>query len=88
MSMYVLKKNAGSISNPWLIDFPRFGGFMFGKLSHICTHNAEGVRLKVFMSIGEARHFISEHYNVCSSENIVCEVKFLENGMVFEPIQE
>ena len=85
--MFAIMKNAGSFSNPLLVNWPGNGGLMYSRLENVFRHPE--MKLMTFGSIPEAKTFIGDHPEVCDERCVVCEAKFgPENrSVIFEPIK-
>ena len=79
--MYVIKKNAGSINSPWLMqdtDGRFHGRLVYAKLLNL--YAMPGLRLKVFATPEEARTFIGENAPTCDDECAVYEMTFSDDN--------
>lgn len=84
---YVIKKNAGSILNPWLMRVISNGQLAYGALHYLLHHSAS---LETFLSAESARRFITEHPNICDERNLVFRMVIASDNhsITFEPLEE
>lgn len=84
-TMFVLKKNAGSTSMPWLGLVPE----VMKELNFFSLevfYRYPNARQKVFYSIPEAQKFVRDHPDICGTETVICRAKFTANNVTFEPV--
>lgn len=83
--MFVLRKNAGSISMPRLglvpeiMPRPNF-------FSLEVFYRYPDAKQMVFYCITDAQRFIRNHPTICGADTVICRPKFTTNGVTFEPI--
>lgn len=83
--MFVLKKNAGSISMPWLGLVPEImPGPNFFNLESFYRY--PGAKQLVFYSIPEAQKFVRDHADICGDEAVICRIRFTAKVVTFEPV--
>ena len=87
-SCYVIKKNPGSTSSPWLMQMSQnYGGRLcYGSLSDL-IFRSESVVLKTFRTVGEAREFIREDQEksvndqMCYSDSLICKFEVFSDSV-------
>ncbi len=85
--MFAIMKNAGSYSNPLLVNWLGQGGLTYAKLEDVFQY--PNMKLMTFHSESEVKKFIDDHPEICDEQRVICEAKFgPENrSVIFVPIK-
>ena len=78
---YIIKKNKGSVLNPYLMTF--MDELVFGALWQAILWG--DAPLKIFTSVDQARKFINDA-DICSQENVICEMTITMDSINITPV--
>lgn len=84
---YVIKKNSGSVLNPWLMRLNTNGQLAYGALSYTLYRRAN---LETFVTAEAAQRFIMDHPDICDERTLVFRmvIAYNNHSITFEPLKE
>lgn len=92
---FVIKKNPGSTSNPWLMQMTQdYGGRLcYGSLEDLIIRSGIAT-LKTFNTAKEAREYVRadqekfRDIQICSSDSVFCELEITSNSIKISIVED